>query len=113
MTRSTPYTHPQSPSLTVDDTDITAAKLHKSSALEETPSDFMLCCYQNQKSSIQVIRSMSETVPQWHLERVIFPAQRLIFYAPPESKIQVYNGNFAENLRCDTIPCDRLQAHPV
>lgn len=93
----------------VDETAVASTKLHKSAAVEGTQSDFILCCYQNPKASIQVIRSTSFDIPKWHLERVIFPGQRLMFYAPPQAKLKVYNGSLAESLLSDTIPCDRLQ----
>ncbi len=71
----------------------------------------LLCCYQNHSPKIQIIRSAE--VPQqpipWHLERVIFPGQRLLFEAPQRSKIQVYSSNPAGMLADDTVPCDRIQ----
>jgi hypothetical protein len=92
-----------------NETDIAPEQFHKSAAVEETQAEFILCCYQNPKSSIQVIRSTSFEIPKWHLERVIFPGQRLMFYAPPQAKLEVYNGSLAETLLSDKIPCDRLQ----
>jgi hypothetical protein len=71
----------------------------------------MLCCYQNHSPKIQIIRS-AETERQqlpWHLERVIFPGQRLMFEAPKQSKIQVYSSDPAGMLVDDTVSCDRIR----
>ena len=106
-TARSPAHHPSATSQT--DTAVASTKVHKSAAVADNQSDFILCCYQNPKASIQVIRSTSFDIPKWHLERVIFPGQRLMFYAPPQAKLKVYNGSLAESLLSDTIPCDRLQ----
>jgi hypothetical protein len=77
----------------------------------EDQNSMMLCCYQNQSPKIQIIRSV-ESQPQpllWHLERVIFPGQRLLFEAPRWSKIHVYSSDPAGMLVDDTVSCDRIQ----
>ena len=71
----------------------------------------ILCCYQNHSPKIQIIRSAEGQRPQspWHLERVIFPGQRLMFEAPERSKIRVFSSDPAGMLVDDTVPCDRIQ----
>jgi hypothetical protein len=75
------------------------------------PNALMLCCYQNHSPKIQIIRSVDsprQPLP-WHLERVIFPGQRLLFEAPRQSKIHVYSSNPVGMLVDDTVLCDRIQ----
>ncbi len=77
----------------------------------EDQSSMMLCCYQNHSPKIQIIRSAEsdrQGLP-WHLERVIFPGQRLMFEAPQQSKICIYSSDPAGMLVDDTVPCDRIQ----
>lgn len=109
MNRSTTHSQRSTSRLQVDETDIAASRTHEPAVVKKARSEFSLCCYQNQKSSIQVVRSSTSAVAQWHLERVVFPGQRLMFYAPDTAKLKVYNGSFAESLLSDTIPCDRLK----
>lgn len=66
-----------------------------------------LCSYQNQTANVQVIRISD--VPQLHFERVVFPGQRLMFYAPAKARLKVYTGSQAGSLLADTITCDRIQ----
>jgi hypothetical protein len=75
----------------------------------EADSDFMLCCYHNPSSRMQIIRSDSHEIPEWHLERVVFPGQRLLFHAPQRTSLQIYSAGMAENLLNDTVPCDRIR----
>lgn len=82
--------------------------VHKPTVVEREHTEFELCCYHNQGALVQVIRSTSFDIPHWHLERVVFPGQRLMFYAPSQAQVQVCNSNIAGNLLSDTIPCDRL-----
>lgn len=69
----------------------------------------MLCCYHNASSTIQIIRSTSFEIPEWYLERVIFPGQRLLFYAPKAVSLQIFTSSIVGSILSDTIPCDRLQ----
>jgi hypothetical protein len=66
----------------------------------------VLCCYVNATSSIQVVRITD--VPSWYFERVVFPGQRLMFEAPPESHLEVHTGMMASSILSDTIPCGKL-----
>jgi hypothetical protein len=75
----------------------------------EVESAPILCCYKNQTSKIQIIRSVEQQGPHWHLERVVFPGQRLLFKAPPHSRVHVFSSNPADTLVDDTVLCDRIQ----
>ncbi len=71
-------------------------------------SDKRLCCYVNPTSKIQIARITN--VSNWYFERVVFPAQRLMFEAPcQEAVLEIHTGCMAGAVLADTIPCDRLQ----
>jgi hypothetical protein len=70
-------------------------------------SDQRLCCYVNPTSKIQIARISN--VSNWYFERVVFPAQRLMFEAPTEAVLEIHTGCMAGAVLADTIPCDRLQ----
>jgi hypothetical protein len=90
---------------------ISSRPTDSASSLEEEPKPpLMLCCYQNHTPKIQVIRSVhQQQIPHWHLERVVFPGQRLLFEAPVHSKLQVYTSQSAGTLLDDTVSCDHIQ----
>jgi len=69
-------------------------------------SSRFLCCYVNATSKIQIARISN--IPNWYFERVVFPGQRLVFEAPPESDLEIHTGMMATAILSDTIPCDRL-----
>ena len=66
----------------------------------------ILCCYVNATSKIQIARITN--IPNWYFERVVFPGQRLVFEASPESNLEIHTGMMATAILSDTIPCERL-----
>lgn len=77
--------------------------------LDSLPPDqpsSLVCCYVNATSKIQIARVSN--VPNWYFERVVFPGQRLVFTAPPQSLLEIHTGMMASAILSDTIPCDRL-----
>jgi hypothetical protein len=77
--------------------------------LDPLPNDqkkSILCCYVNATSQIQVVRISN--VAKWYFERVVFPGQRLVFEAIPESLLEIHTGMMASAILSDTIPCERL-----
>lgn len=70
----------------------------------------MLCHYQNTTSRIQIIRVADERTTNF-LERVVFPGQRLLFYALEDSRLQVYSGDAITSLLEETIPCQQLRVN--
>lgn len=62
----------------------------------------ILCLYINATSQIQIIR-ITDT-PSLHLERVIFPGQRQLFEATPESTLEIQSSKAVSSL----IPCTQL-----
>lgn len=73
------------------------------------PDPVPLCCYVNGSSKIQVIRGWLPS--GWHLERVVFPGQRLMFEAPQQARLEIYTGSPVGAMLADTIGCDCLQVH--
>ena len=71
-------------------------------------TDFV-CCYVNATSKIQIARISN--IPNWYFERVVFPGQRLVFEAPPESLLEIHTGMMASAILSDKIPCERLWLH--
>jgi hypothetical protein len=77
--------------------------------LDSLPFDHsihILCCYVNATSKIQIVRISN--VPNWYFERVVFPGQRLVFEATPQSLLEIHTGMMASSILSDKIPCDRL-----
>lgn len=67
----------------------------------------ILCFYINTTNRIQVIRITN--IPNYYLERVVFPGQRLMFEAVAEAKLEIHSNENATAICADTIPCHRLQ----
>ncbi|PSF37535.1 hypothetical protein C7H19_10240 [Aphanothece hegewaldii CCALA 016] len=77
--------------------------------LDPLPNDqkkSILCCYVNATSHIQVVRISN--MANWYFERVVFPGQRLVFEALPESLLEIHTGMMCSAILSDTIPCERL-----
>lgn len=68
---------------------------------------FMLCCYVNATSQIQIARITN--IANWYFERVVFPGQRLVFEAVPDALLEIHTGMMASAILSDTIPCQKLQ----
>lgn len=69
-------------------------------------SSHILCCYVNATSKIQIVRISN--IPNWYFERVVFPGQRLVFEATPQSLLEIHTGMMASAILSDKIPCGRL-----
>lgn len=77
--------------------------------LDPLPADQsgkLLCCYVNATSKIQIARISN--IPTWYFERVVFPGQRLVFEAPPQSVLEIHTGMMASAILSDNIPAERL-----
>jgi hypothetical protein len=72
-----------------------------------TTSSQLLYSYINTTSSLQVIQIVN--IPDWHFERVIFPGQRLLFYAPPNAAIEVQTSYFGQAILVKKIPGVQLE----
>lgn len=77
--------------------------------LDSLPPDhsiYLVCCYVNATSKIQIARIAN--IPNWYYERVVFPGQRLVFHAPASSLLEIHTGMMASAILSDHIPCERL-----
>ena len=77
--------------------------------LDSLPPDqpnYLVCCYVNATSKIQIARIAN--ISNWYFERVVFPGQRLVFEAPPDSVLEIHTGMMASAILSDKVPCERL-----
>jgi hypothetical protein len=72
-----------------------------------TTSSQLLYSYINTTSSLQVIQIVN--IPNWHFERVIFPGQRLLFYAPPNADLEVQTSYFGQAILVKKISGVQLE----
>lgn len=56
---------------------------------------------------MQVIRI--ENIPEFYLERTVFPGQRLIFEAPTTAVLEIHTATIATAILADKIHCQQLQ----
>lgn len=77
------------------------------SSLTPTTPEVALCCYVNATAHIEIARITN--VPNYHLERVVFPGQRLIFKAPLTAKLEIHTGTVITSILSETIDCQELQ----
>ncbi|MGJ3246035.1 MAG: DUF1830 domain-containing protein [Elainellaceae cyanobacterium] len=63
-----------------------------------------LCYYFNPSRYLQIIRMTD--IP--HFQRVVFPQERLLFEASPQTEIEVQTCSIAGIYSSQRIPCDRL-----
>lgn len=80
-------------------------------ALASEQESQILCCYINNSHQIQIIRI--KNIPNFYFERVVFPSQRLMFYAEPEAKIEIHTSKVVTSILADVIPCDKLRINPA
>lgn len=74
-------------------------------SFDKTP---VLCCYYNSTNHVQVIRITN--IQSWYFERVVFPQEKLLFSAPVEAQLEIYQGGLnGVVILWDKINCDRLQ----
>lgn len=67
----------------------------------------IFCSYVNTTSLVQIIRIKDS--PEFYLERVIFPGQRVMFEATAQAILEVHTSEIATAIIADTIPCQKLQ----
>ena len=78
--------------------------------LDSLPSDDrdrLTCCYTNRSGQIQIIRITN--IANWYFERVVFPAQRLLFEANSDAVLEIHTGMMASAILSDRLPCRELQ----
>ena len=67
----------------------------------------ILCSYKNKTPTTQIIRITN--IPNWYLERVVFPGEMLLFEALPEAVLEIYIGESARLILEDRFLCDWLK----
>jgi len=67
--------------------------------------NMLLCHFFNEKN--QVVIARIRNVPNWYLERVVFPAQRFLFEAPEGAVLEIHSPETG-TIHEDTIPCQEL-----
>lgn len=79
-------------------------------SLSTPQSDRILCSYVNLTSRIQVARISN--IPSWYFERVVFPQEHLMFEAPQEGVLEIYQHEATSGIVLwDRLECDRLQVY--
>jgi len=67
--------------------------------------NMLLCHFFNERN--QVVIARIRNVPNWYLERVVFPAQRFPFEAPEGAVLEIHSPETG-TIHEDTIPCQEL-----
>lgn len=76
-------------------------------ALESEGDRKILCLHINTTRKIQIIRIPN--ISSCHLERVVFPGQRLMFEAVPEAKLEICTSETVTIL----VPCQQLRVTEI
>lgn len=83
------------------------------SSLVSEPSEQILCFYTNCTNKIQIVKF--DNTQDLNFERIVFPGQRLLFKALPDSQLEIHTNptkSSTENLALiEVIPCDHLRVH--
>ena len=78
-----------------------------SAALFDERFEQILCGYVNTTRQIQILR-IANPISSW-FERVIFPGQRILFFALPITYLEIYSSEIPSTVLMDKILCDRLR----
>lgn len=70
-------------------------------------NDWILCNYKNRCKQTQIIKISN--INYWFLEKVIFPQENFLFYAPKSAKLEIYNSCNPHIILEDKIPCIDLK----
>jgi hypothetical protein len=68
----------------------------------------ILCYYINDTADTQIIRMVSESV--YHFERIVFPEERVLFEAFPESYLEIHSP-FPDGVRITRSECRLFQVN--
>ena len=85
------------------------AQLAEANVAEIPDSEQILCFYANSTSQMQI--AWIEDTPTCHLEKVIFPGQRLLFEAVPEAQLEIQTFSQDKENRTARIRCRYLQVN--
>lgn len=76
-------------------------------SLNINSSNRILCSYTNVTRHIEIIQI--KNIPGLHLERVIFPGERLMFEAVPDAQLEI---QFNQTLSA-VVPCHQLSVTEI
>ena len=76
-------------------------------ALPAQCANKILCCYRNSSDRLQTIKI--NNVPCWDFERVIFPAETLLFEATPKAILEIYGNDGPAVTLLNQFSCKTLQ----
>jgi hypothetical protein len=76
-------------------------------SVPENHEQKIVCCYVNATSKIQIARITN--IDNWYFEKVVFPAQQLIFETVIDGQLEIHTGMMASSILSDVIPCIQLQ----
>lgn len=68
--------------------------------------EWLSCFYVNATSTIQIIRI--EDIENGYFERVVLPGMHVMFKAPPEALLDIYESLMPSGVLADRIPCQAL-----
>ena len=71
-------------------------------SLNINSSNRILCCYTNVNRHVEIMRI--KNISGLHLERVIFPGERLMFEAVPEAQLEIQSNQTLSVV----VPCHQL-----
>lgn len=75
--------------------------------LKSEHTEQFLCCYVNTTNQIQIVKSAN--LSNWYFERTVFPKQRLLFKALPNTQLEIHTGTTITAIIEDKISCDCLR----
>lgn len=74
-------------------------------SLPQSP-EWLSCFYINATSTIQIVRI--ENVENGYFERVVLPGMHVMFKAPPEAFLDIYDSLMPSGVLADRVPCQQL-----
>ena len=82
---------------------------HMSKSLTREPQANILCYYNNTSSQMQIIQFLNSSVN--YPSKIVFPGQRIMFEAQPDSQIEILSGKKGDTLVSQLVNCQDLQVN--
>jgi hypothetical protein len=74
-------------------------------------SEWSRCFYVNATSTIQIVRIAN--IENWYFERVVLPGMHVLFEAPSEAFLDIYDSVMISGVLADRISCQQLACTPA
>lgn len=71
------------------------------------PPSSALCFYKNTTRKMQIVRIIN--IPNWRLEKIVFPAESFMFYAIPTSILEISSCDRFAEISLHTISCEEIR----